>query len=115
LEFRRVLFRSGKDWPLSRHCRGREIFLEKGLMTPTRRHFLASTAAPALAFSAGATRATPAKPNVIQEENAKSGTTDWQLTRVMINQGRYRTSLVEGYASRQSVRPGENIDFFVRS
>lgn len=82
-------------------------------MTPTRRHFLASTAAPALAFSAGATRATPAKPNVIQEENAKSGTTDWQLTRVMINQGRYRTSLVEGYASRQSVRPGENIDFFV--
>ena len=51
--------------------------------------------------------------SAIAEENARPGTTDWQLTRVRINAGRYRTSLIEGYASHQSIRPGETISFFV--
>ncbi|NLT71816.1 MAG: hypothetical protein GXX91_14155 [Verrucomicrobiaceae bacterium] len=82
-------------------------------MTPTRRSFLASATAPALAFSATHSPAADAKPNLIREENAKPGTTDWQLTRVRINQGKYRTSLIEGYVSHQSVRAGETLDFFI--
>lgn len=82
-------------------------------MKPTRRSFLASATAPALAFSATRAAASEAKPNLIREENAKPGTTDWQLTRVRINQGKYRTSLIEGYVSHQSIRAGERLDFFV--
>ncbi len=82
-------------------------------MKPTRRSFLASAAAPALAFSADTSHADEAKPNLIREENAKPGTTDWQLTRVRINQGKYRTSLIEGYVSHQSVRAGETLEFFI--
>ncbi len=47
-------------------------------------------------------------------ENARPGSTDWQLTRVRLDQtGGYRASRVEGYCSRQSVAAGESIDFMV--
>ena len=55
-----------------------------------------------------------AEPNVIQRENALPGSNDWQLTRVKLdnpNQG--RTSLIEGYCSKQSVAAGEKIDIMV--
>lgn len=75
-------------------------------MPPTRRKFIA--AAPVLSMlGTGSASAS------VREENAKTGTTDWQLTRVKINEGEYRTSLIEGYASRQSLFPGEEISFFV--
>ncbi len=85
-------------------------------MKPTRRSFLASAAAPAAtaaALSSGEAAAQSARSNRIDEENAKPGTTDWQLTRVRLNKGKYRTSLVEGYVSHQSIRAGETLEFFV--
>ncbi|MCA9179799.1 MAG: hypothetical protein KDA51_00060, partial [Planctomycetales bacterium] len=51
--------------------------------------------------------------DVITRENQRSGTTDWQLTRVRVNQGKFRTSLIEGFCSRQSVSAGESLQIFV--
>lgn len=82
-------------------------------MKPTRRSFLASAAAPALALPSVSLAASSARSRLVAEENAKPGTTDWQLTRVRVNKGKYRTALVEGYVSRQSIRAGETLDFFV--
>lgn len=50
-----------------------------------------------------------AQPNVIQAENAKPGTTDWQLTAPA------DAPTVEGYASHASVNRGDTIRFFVSS
>ena len=51
--------------------------------------------------------------NQIQEENAKPGDRDWQLTRVRVNQKDYRTSLIEGYCSQQSVAAGDKLAIMV--
>jgi hypothetical protein len=51
--------------------------------------------------------------NIITEENKRRGTTDWQLTRVRPNASAYRTSLIEGYCSHQSVAAGEKLTVFV--
>lgn len=52
--------------------------------------------------------------NPVVEENARVGSRDWQLTRVRLDlRGGIRASDIEGYASRQSVRAGEKIDFMV--
>lgn len=48
-----------------------------------------------------------------QKELAKKGAIDWQLTRVRINQGAYRTSLIEGYCSHQSIEAGDTLSIFV--
>ncbi len=50
---------------------------------------------------------------VISVENAKVGSTDWQLTRVGVDSSGFRSPWVEGYCSRQSVRAGESIDIMV--
>ncbi len=78
----------------------------------------ASLATPAVAAgmnSAGAKemeRAAPA--NVIVAENALPGERDWQLTRVRLDKtGGFRSPLIEGYCSRQSVSAGETIEFKV--
>jgi len=85
-------------------------------MKPTRRSFLASAAAPALAFSATNSRSADEKPNLIREENAKEGADDWQLTRVRLDQkDGVRASDIEGYCSKQSVAAGETLDIFVSS
>lgn len=55
----------------------------------------------------------PPRPALIREENRRRGTTDWQLTRVWPNAGRYRTRLIEGYCTHQSVAAGETIGFCV--
>lgn len=78
-------------------------------MSPSRRKFIQS--APGLTLPVLKSDAGEGSPTAI--ENRKPGTTDWQLTRVKINEGNYRTSLIEGYASRQSVLPGEEIAFYV--
>lgn len=49
----------------------------------------------------------------IAVENQRPGTTDWQLTRVRINEGSYRTSLIEGFCSHQSIAAGDTLQFFV--
>lgn len=53
------------------------------------------------------------QPLLIRRENEKRGTRDWQLTRVRINHGSYRTSLIEGYCSHQSIAAGETLSVFV--
>jgi hypothetical protein len=52
--------------------------------------------------------------NVIQEENAKPGARDWQLTRMKLDKsGGFRSPVIEGYCSRQSLKAGEVLDVFV--
>jgi hypothetical protein len=53
------------------------------------------------------------KSNLIIEENKKPGSRDWQLTRVRYNESQQRTSLIEGYCSKQSVKAGEKLDIMV--
>ena len=57
---------------------------------------------------------------VIDEENAKPGSDDWQLTRVRLEKGDgvrlvngFRSPWIEGYCSRQSVCAGESLDIMV--
>ena len=47
----------------------------------------------------------------IIEENQKEGSNDWQLTRVRPDEENgFRSPLIEGYCSKQSVQVGESID-----
>jgi hypothetical protein len=63
--------------------------------------------------SAKETAKETASRNLIQSENLKPGSRDWQLTRVRVDESRYRSPWIEGYCSRQSVRAGESIDIKV--
>ncbi len=55
-----------------------------------------------------------ARPNLIQQENAREGTTDWQLTRVRLDKSDgCRSPAIEGYCSKQSVAAGEKIQIMV--
>jgi hypothetical protein len=51
--------------------------------------------------------------NPVQQENAKPGAIDWQLTRVKIVGAQCRSVPIEGYCSRQSVKAGEKLDIMV--
>lgn len=51
--------------------------------------------------------------NPIQIENLNTPSLDWQLTRVRVDESRYRSPWIEGYCSRQSLRAGESIDIKV--
>lgn len=54
------------------------------------------------------------KRDLIRAENDRDGTTDWQLTYTRVDpKTKWRSRLIEGYCSRQSVSPGEKIDFHV--
>ena len=54
------------------------------------------------------------QPNLVQTENAKPGASDWQLTRVRLDGAAgIRSTLIEGYCSHQSVRPGDRLDIMV--
>jgi hypothetical protein len=69
-----------------------------------------SALAPAAARAAGEPRASER----IRAENDREGTTDWQLTYTRVDpKTKYRSRLIEGYASRPSARPGEKVEFFV--
>ncbi|MBI3682429.1 MAG: hypothetical protein HY235_18780 [Acidobacteria bacterium] len=55
----------------------------------------------------------PASP-LVANENRKPGIRDWQLTNVRPNAGKgYRTSLIEGYCSSQSVEAGQTLRIHV--
>lgn len=85
-------------------------------MKPSRRHFISAAAAglPALAATIRGQESAAAQPSLIKTENAKAGATDWQLTRVRLNEQRgFRAPDIEGYASKQSVAAGDTIDLFV--
>jgi hypothetical protein len=50
----------------------------------------------------------------IRRENDRPGTPDWMLSRTRVDpRARYRCPWIEGYCSRTSVRPGEEITFHV--
>jgi N,N-dimethylformamidase beta subunit-like protein len=88
-----------------------------------RRRFLEGTAAavatvlatPALAAErAGKTSGARRQRSFIRSENEKPGAADWQLTRVRLDRtAGYRSLMIEGYCSRQSVAAGESIDILV--
>lgn len=61
-----------------------------------------------VSFAAGADT-----PNLITKENSREGSKDWQLTRVRVDDSKYRSTWIEGYCSRQSVKAGEAIDIKV--
>ena len=51
---------------------------------------------------------------LIQRENAKPGATDWQLTRVRLEDPNgFRCPWIEGYCSKQSLKAGESLDILV--
>ncbi len=84
-----------------------------------RRRFLeASSALGLAAISCGPPAGSPgagsrAAPNPVQKENEKEGTRDWQLTRVRVERGEHRSSIIEGFCSMQSVATGDSLTFFV--
>lgn len=51
--------------------------------------------------------------SLIAEENSKPGSNDWQLTRMRLDGGGFRSPLIEGYCSKQSVKAGEQLEIFV--
>jgi len=90
----------------------------------TRREFLKGSAAATLATGgaivSGTSETRAASPQIkgwcnrIEEENAKEGSRDWQLTRVRLDKtGGFRAPDIEGYCSKQSVKAGEELDIFV--
>jgi N,N-dimethylformamidase beta subunit-like, C-terminal len=81
-----------------------------------RRSVLKGIAAAGLGLPAlGAQQSSSGNPRsrAIQAENSNAGTTDWQLTRIRLNDGKFRTSLIEGYCSHQSISAGQTLKFFV--
>lgn len=79
--------------------------------TPDRRQALTALAgAAALPLVA---KSAPRR-SLVAEENRKDGTLDWQLTYTRTDpKAKFRSPMIEGYVSRQSVRAGETLDFFV--
>jgi hypothetical protein len=64
--------------------------------------------------AAGGRPFAPARRDLVRAENARPGTTAWMLDRPRLDPGsRCRSSAIEGYASRSSVRAGEPIEIFV--
>ena len=64
-------------------------------------------------LAAAATWAAENSPNLIQQENAREGARDWQLTRVKVPGSGCRSASIEGYCSKQSVEAGDVIDIMV--
>lgn len=80
-----------------------------------RRDFIKTTSAVAFAATTrtAVSASSPAQPDLIRTENARAGAS-FQLTRVIPDNAKsYRTSVIEGYCSHQSVKSGEKIDIFV--
>lgn len=83
----------------------------------SRRTLLKSVAALASANALAASSAPAALArdrDLIRRENAKPGSTDWQLTRMRTGDAAKLCSpWIEGYCSRQSVAAGETLDIMV--
>ncbi len=78
-----------------------------------RRQLLKAATAVGLGSAAITAAEPPRARNPIEAENARPGDRNWQLTRVRVNQGPFRTSLIEGYCSHQSVEAGRKLTIFV--
>ncbi len=56
----------------------------------------------------------PANRDLIREENDRAGTRDWMASKIAIDpKTKYRSPRIEGYASKTSVRLGDQISFHV--
>ena len=77
-----------------------------------RRHFITTAGAAAVVahLRPPSSAAAPAMPELIRTENLKKGATDWQLTRIRVDAEGFRSPLIEGYCSRQSVLAGESLE-----
>jgi hypothetical protein len=83
---------------------------------PSRRLVLKGLAAAGLGagMAAAPAGAAAGRSGPLARENAKPGTTDWQLTYTRVDPAtRYRCPWIEGYVSRASVAAGESLDLFV--
>ena len=81
---------------------------------PDRRQALAALAASTTLATTSRLGAAPRQSDLIRTENAKTGTTDWQLTYVKYDaKSRFRSPLIEGYCDRMSVSAGEKITFHI--
>jgi len=68
----------------------------------------------ALAALTGTASAAPRQSDLVKAENARPGTTDWQLTYVKFDgKGKHRQSLIEGYCTRMSATAGDTLGFCV--
>lgn len=81
-----------------------------------RREFLKASSAAAIVSGLEPPQARAAsgrKPDLISTENARPGAS-FQLTRVMLDSAKgFRSPQIEGYSSRQSLKAGESLDFFI--
>lgn len=88
---------------------GRRDLLKGALSTP-----LVLSGSPPAPASSSSNPIASQSPQLIQQENQKPGSRDWQLTRVRLDRrGGVRSPRIEGYCSKQSVRAGETIDIMV--
>src|SRR3954451_18498493 len=78
-------------------------------MSPSRRSLLQT----ALAAPVSAAMKPPAASDWIEKENRKEGS-DWQLTNVKLaGRNQFRTALIEGYCSHQSIEAGQTLQIMV--
>lgn len=88
-------------------------------MTPLdRRQLLQGLAGAAglAAFPPQIVCAEPRARGLIKAENDRAGTTDWQLTYTRVDpKTKYRSTMIEGFVSRASVRAGDKLDILVSS
>jgi N,N-dimethylformamidase beta subunit-like, C-terminal len=87
----------------------RRAFLEAGGTA-----ILGSVTAKGLAATGPASKSGRPRPDLIRRENEKTGTTEWQLTRVRLDRtGGFRSPWIEGYCSCQSLNAGETLEIKV--
>jgi hypothetical protein len=81
---------------------------------PTRRMLVKGVMTLPLAQLTAVARPAPRAPDLISRENAKRGTLDWQLTNVLLdNPNGFRSPMVEGYCSHQSIEAGQTLNIMV--
>jgi hypothetical protein len=84
-----------------------------------RRDLLKGAAAAGLAsafapLSGARDATTPRRSDLIRTENERTGTTDWLLKNTRVDpKSKYRSQWIEGYCSRTSVRPGQDLAIMV--
>lgn len=65
-----------------------------------------------LAVACGAPRQLRGESPIVAE-NKQPGSNDWQLTRVRVDGGKFRSPWIEGYCRQQSVKAGETVEICV--
>lgn len=78
---------------------------------PTRRTLVKGVMGLPLTQLVASAQMAPRAPELISRENAKQGTTDWQLTNVLLDKANgYRSPAIEGYCSHQSIEAGQTLE-----